>query len=442
MPDTLSATMPAAAPSTIPAGRPSTVPARSWWLLAFLIAAHTCCWTDRTLVIILNEPMRRDLHLSDTQIGLISGFAFSLVYSLAAIPIGRMVDHGSRRVILSSVIGVFSAVTMLAGLARGFASLAASRLVVAGAESGLSPAAYSLISDVFPARWRGRAVSLFTLGISFGTWAGLTLGGLFNDMVGWRATFLLVGLPGVLLTLIAILWIRDPVRGGFDDAAAAPENFSFARAMHFILRSRAFIASALALGLLTVTTGAFEGWAPTYLIRDRAMNAATAGMMTGTMTGIGGIAATLLVGVLADLLGRRDLRWYLWIPLIGAGIFVPAQVLFLRTEGPLSYFFYFVAVLADSTYTGPLFALGQTLLPPRIRALGAAVMLLTINLIGMGGGMLGAGMISDLLQAHGSTDSLSTALQILQVGAVLGVATLIYASLWVRRDTAALGQAK
>lgn len=423
--------------SATPAGeRP--VPARSWWLLAFLIAAHTACWMDRTLVIILNEPMRRDLGLSDTQIGLISGFGFSLIYSFAALPIGRLVDRGPRRLILSAVIGTFSAVTMLASLARGFASLAATRMVVAAAESGLSPTAYSMISDAFPLRWRARAVSLYSLGIAFGTWAGLTLGGLFNDLVGWRATFVLVGLPGVLLSLIAGLWLRDPLRGGFDDGGEAPQSYSFMAAMRYILRGRAFVASALALGLLTITTGAFEGWVPAYLIRQRGMDAASAGVLTGTVTGLGGIAATLVVGVVADLLGRNDLRWYLWLPLIGTAIFVPAQVLFFHTQGTTSYALYIVAIIGDATYTGPLFALGQTLLPPRIRALGAAVMLLTINLIGMGGGMLGTGMISDFLQRGGSTDSLAEAMQILQIGAVLGAVALLYAARWVRRDVAAV----
>jgi predicted MFS family arabinose efflux permease len=418
--------------------RERRVPFRSWQLLAFLIIVHTSCWMDRTLLIILNEPIKRDLHLSDTQLGLISGFGFSLIYSFAALPIGRMVDRGSRPLILSSVIGIFGAATMVASLARGFFSLAATRMVVAAAESGLSPTAYSMISDAFPPRWRGRAVSLYSLGIAMGTWAGLTLGGMFNDMVGWRATFMLAGLPGVMLALIAGLWLRDPVRGGFDDGVEEPQSFSFGEAMRFILRGRAFIASALALGLLTITTGAFEGWVPAYMIRERGMNAATAGMLTGTVTGVGGIASTVLVGILADLLGRRDMRWYLWIPLIGTGIFIPAQILFFHSQGPSSYAFYIIAIIGDASYTGPLFALGQTLLPPRIRALGAAVMLLTINLIGMGGGMLGTGMISDLLHNRGSADSLAEALQILQGGAVLGAVALFYAAIWVKRDVAAL----
>lgn len=414
------------------------LPRASWRLLIFLVLAHTCCWMDRYLVVILSEPIKRDLALSDTQLGLISGFAFSLIYSLAALPLGRLVDHGPRRIILSSVLLIFSAATMAAGLVKGFATLAASRLVVAAAESGLSPTAYSMISDAFPSQWRARAVSIYSLGLAFGTWCGLMLGGLLNDIVGWRMTFALLGAPGVVLAVAGFLWMREPARGQFDSSDTPARSFTFREALGFMKQSRAFVGSALALGLLTITTGAFEGWVPTYLIRNRELSASAAGVLSGTMAGIGGIIATLLVGVLADVLGRRDLRWYLWLPLIGAAIFIPAQVLFFNTQGPLSYALYFVAIVAGSTYIVPLFALGQTLLPARIRALGAAMMLLVINLLGMGGGMLGTGIISDFLQGRGSADSLGGALQILQVGAILGVGALLYASRWVRHDVAAL----
>jgi MFS family permease len=263
-------------------------------------------------------------------------------------------------------------------------------------------------------------------------------GGILNDSVGWRVTFFIIGLPGILLALFGLIWMRDPVRGGFDNAEVQSQTFTFSEALRFMSGSRAFVASAAALGLLTITTGAFEGWAPTYLIRGRGMSASAAGILCGTMSGVGGAAATVLVGVLADLLGRRDVRWYLWLPVIGVAVLIPCELLFFHTQGVSSYIFYFVAILAGSTYVAPLFALGQMLLPPRIRALGAAMMLLVINLVGMGGGMFGTGVISDLLDSHGWRDSLGTALQILQFGAVLGAWALFYASTWVERDAAAL----
>jgi predicted MFS family arabinose efflux permease len=332
-------------------------PAVSWWLLLFLIAVHSCNWMDRYLATILMEPMKRDLHLSDAQLGLITGLGFSLVYSLTALPNARMVDRGQRKFLLSAFVGLWSGATMLASMATGFASLAASRVVVAAAESGCSPAAYSLISDSFPARLRGRAVSLYALGVPFGAWAGLSLGGFVNDLVGWRATFLLIGAPGLALALIAATLLRDPPRGGYDSKTVQVRAFSLVEALDFMRRSPAFVLSCVSIGLIAISTSGFQGWVPAYLMREHGASSSMAGALAGAMSGIGGIIGALLVGLFADILARRDPRWYLWLPMIGAAVLIPAQQIFLRTECMVSYVFYFVAILAGGTYTAPMFTL-------------------------------------------------------------------------------------
>lgn len=418
--------------------REMAVSRQSWWLLVFLVLVHACNWMDRYLASILIEPMKRDLALSDTQIGIITGVGFSVIYSLAALPFARLADRGARKPLLSALIGAWSAATMLASAAVGFLSLAATRLVVAAAESGCSPTAYSLISDSFPSAFRGRAISLYALGVPLGAWAGLTIGGIVNDHVGWRATYLIIGAPGLLLALLAFAWMKEPARGQFDAPAARSKTFSFAQAMRTMGGSPAFILSCISIGLLAITTSSFQGWAPTYLMRSRELSSSAVGSITGTFAGLGGVLALLIVGVLADVLGRRDARWYLWLPLAGALVLLPAEQLFLRTDGYVSYAFYFLTVVAGGTYVAPLFTLSQILLPPGIRAVGSAVMLLVINLVGMGGGIFAAGALSDVFQASGSSDSLAAALQVLQVGAFLGIFTLAGAAYFVRRDIAAL----
>jgi predicted MFS family arabinose efflux permease len=382
--------------------------------------------------------MKRDLQLSDTQLGLITGFGFSLVYSLAALPIARMMDRGPRRLLLSACIGAWSLATMLASVVGGYAGLAASRMAVAAAESGCSPTAYSLISDSFPARLRGRAVSVYALGVPFGAWVGLTLGGVVNDLVGWRATFLFVGAPGLMIALVTLLWMREPARGGYDSASSRSRTFTFVEALRFIRHSRSFVLSCVSIGLLAITTSSFQGWAPTYLIRRQGLSSSMVGTLSGTLSGIGGVIAALLVGFLADHLGRRNPRWYLWLPMVGAMILLPAEQMFLRTEGALSYVFYFVTILAGGTYVAPLFTLCQILFPPRIRAFGSAVMLLVINTVGMGGGIFAAGILSDMFRRRGFVDSLGMALQFLQFGALLGIGTLACAALGVKDDAETL----
>ena len=417
-----------------PAAGPSTVSGRSWWMLTLLIAIHTCNWMDRYVATILIEPMKHDLGLSDTDLGLLTGLGFSLVYSLTALPIARMVDNGSRKLLLSGFVGAWSAATMLASTAAGFAGLAATRVVVAASESGCSPTAYSLISDSFPGRLRGRAVSLYALGVPFGAWAGLALGGVVNDRYGWRSAFLVIGAPGLLLAAVTLLWMREPVRGAHDLAGMGSRPFTLAEAFVSLQRNRSFVLSCASIGLLAITTSSFQGWAPTHLIRTQGLSSGSVGTLAGMLSGVGGIVAALGVGFLADRLARRDPRWYFRLPMIGAAVLIPAEQMFLRSTGSLSFVWYFITVLAGGTYVAPLFTLCQLLLPPRIRALGSAVMLLVINLVGMGGGILAAGVLSDLLQRAGIADPLGRALQLLQVGAVLGIGTLALGAMQVRHD--------
>lgn len=422
--------------ATGPAEARERVGSRAWWLLALLVAIHSCNWMDRYLATILIQPMKEDLKLSDTQLGIITGFGFSIIYSLAALPIARMVDLGPRRLLLSLFVGTWSAATMLASAAGGFFSLTATRLAVAASESGCSPTAYSLISDSFPTQFRGRAISLYALGIPFGAWAGLGLGGYVNALYGWRATFLILGAPGLLLALFTLLWMREPARGKFDTKESAAQTFTFIEALHVMKASPAFILSCASIGLLAITTSSFQGWAPTFMMRSQGLSSDTVGIISGTMSGIGGILAALLAGLLVDSLGRRDARWYLWLPMTGATILLPAELVFLRSEGALSYICYFITVFAGGSYVAPLFTLCQILLPTRMRAVGSAVMLLVINLVGMGGGIFAAGVLSDIFLAWGFDNPLGAALQCLQFGAVLGIGTLAWAATRVRRETA------
>ncbi|HEX7821941.1 MAG TPA: MFS transporter [Sphingobium sp.] len=408
--------------------------ARAWWLLGLLVAIHSCNWMDRYLATILLQPIKEDLKLSDTQLGTITGFGFSVVYSLTALPLARMVDVGPRKLLLSLFVGTWSTATMLASMVTGFLSLAATRVAIAASESGCSPTAYSLISDSFPAQFRGRAISLYALGVPFGAWAGLGLGGYVNALYGWRATFLILGAPGLLLALFTLLWMREPARGRFDTKESAAQTFTVIEALHVMKASPAFILSCASIGLLAITTSSFQGWAPTFMMRSQGLSSSAVGIISGTMSGIGGILAALIAGLLVDSLGRRDPRWYLWLPMAGAAILLPAEFVFLRSEGALSYVCYFITVFAGGAYVAPLFTLCQILLPPRMRAIGSAAMLLVINLVGMGGGIFAAGALSDIFLARGFGNPLGTALQCLQFGAVLSIGTLAWAATYVKHE--------
>lgn len=414
-----------------------SVPVYSWFVLAILVGVYSCNWMDRYVLYILIEPIHRELHLSDKAMGLVTGFAFSTMYSLTGLLFGRLADRGTRRIVLSLVVAAWSTMTGVTSLATSFTTLVFARFGVAAFEAGCSPTAYSLISDYFTPWYRGRAIAIYNLGIGIGMWCGATLGGLVSDHFGWRVTFVALAAPGLLLALVTFLCVREPVRGGRDLVAAEPAPAPPLRdGLRLMLRRRSFVCAALSLGLLCVTSSSFEGWTPTYLMRVRHMDASDIGLVTGA-GGIAGILSTIIVGLLCDRLARRDPRWYLWLPMISFAVVVASERLFFTSTGTWTAVIYFVILCGTGSFTAPLFTVGQTMLPPRMRALGAATMLFILNMVGMGGGNFGAGLLSDLLRPRYGDDSLEVAILSLQVFAVIGIGVLFYATRWIGRDIAA-----
>ena len=410
---------------------------RSWLVVAMLMTTYSFSWMDRFLMVILVDPISRDLQVSNTEIGLLTGFGASLLYSLAGFPIARLADRTSRSTIISTVLGIWSSLTAATSLVSSFAGLAFARFGIALASAGCSPAAYSLISDYFPERRRGTAIAIYSLGISIGTWVGLSLGGLVADRVGWRQAFLFLGLPGVLFALFMAFALKEPVRGRFDDTEGdTNRHYSTREAAGFFLRNRAFLGIAFGFGFIACATAACENWIPTYLIRAHGLSATEVGAISGLFQGLTGIIGALCFGILADRLARRDRRWYLWIPLLCTAGIAPLILLFFQLPLHESYACYFAIEFLISGYSAPLFAAGQMLLPPRLRALGMATILFVLNVVGQGLGPFLAGWISDLIGA-GPAGGLGQAIMVMQVFNLLGVAALLIASNGLKANAAA-----
>ncbi|WP_336980876.1 MFS transporter [Altererythrobacter fulvus] len=401
----------------------------AWFVLAMLTAVYSFSWMDRFLLVILIDPISKDLNVSNTQIGLLTGFGASLLYSLAGFPIARMADQKSRKWIITSALGAWSSLTAMIGVAGSFFSLAFARFGIAIASAGCSPAAYSLISDYFPARRRGTAIAIYSLGISIGTWAGLTLGGMAADSFGWREAFLLLGLPGIAFAALMALVMREPRRGTYDGSPAESErHYSRGEAWNFFRKNRPFLGIAFGFGFISCATSAFENWIPTYLIRAHGLSATEVGSISGLFQGLTGIFGALAFGIMADRLARRDRRWYLWIPLLCSAASAPLILLFFSLPVNLSYACYFAIEFCVSGYSAPLFAASQMLLPPRLRALGMATILFVLNIIGQGMGPTLTGLASDLIGGSGAAGGLAPAIMAMQVFAVIGALALIDAA--------------
>jgi MFS family permease len=406
----------------------------SWYVLAVLLCVYSFNWMDRYVLLILLEPIKHDLRLSDTALGLLSGFTFAMIYSIAGIPIACWADRGDRRSVISLGLTLWSATTALSGLAANIGHLTVARFGVALGESACSPPASSLISDYFPAHRRATAFAIYGVGISIGMGLGLFVGGWANELYGWRVAFMIAGLPGVLLALIVRFTIREPRRGQAESFETDPRVYSVAATIRIILSRKSFLAYAIGLGLFSFSGNAFETWTPVYLMRLYHMGTGTIGEWTGFIEGVGGLIGTMAGGLLADRLGTRDERWYLWVPAMAAAAMVPSMFVFLHTSHGSMFVFYFVTIVFSASYMAPMVAITQRIMPVRMRALATALLYLLLNLIGPGAGPLAAGILNDALVGSYGVEAVRISLTVTLVGAVCGVALTLYAAKHLPHD--------
>ncbi|MGF6842519.1 putative MFS family arabinose efflux permease [Paraburkholderia youngii] len=373
------------------------------WLLLLLSLIYASSFIDRIFIAVVGQSMKVDMNLSDLQIGVLGGLAFSLFYATLGIPMARLADRMSRVTLISLSIAAWSVMTVLCGTAGNFAQLLLYRLGVGIGEAGSTPTAHSLISDEFPEGRRATALAIYALGPPLGAIGGAIGGGMIAQHFGWRPAFWVVGAPGLILAVIAFLSLREPERGAMDriTAADAQRNASLGAIAAILLRSPLFVQL-----LLGTVIGAFAQYGinlfiPAYLTREFGLNAAQAGMMFGLTIGVGGAIGTTLGGWIADRAGSSDKRWYAWVPAWGTLLgFVPVSLAFMQSDWHLAAALLFLATILLSSWNGPTFAAIHGLVAPRMRATTSAFVFLMMNFIGQGGGPTFIGFLSDRIAAH------------------------------------------
>jgi MFS family permease len=368
------------------------------WLLC---GVYTLSLMDRQLVAILVEPIRAEFALRDWHMGLLSGFAFAIFYTTLGVPLARLADRNNRVTIIGVSLLVWSAFTGLTGLARTFVHLLIARVGVAIGEAGCNPAAYSLISDYFEARWRATALSIFHMGGYVGSFLGLLLGGWIGHTYGWRAAFLLVGLPGIAVALLMRLTLRELPRGFSDPVRAVVEPPPVGQVMRALLAKTSFRHLAFAAALHNFAVYGVGNWYAAFLMRSHGMNVAEAGTILALCTVIGGAAGTYFGGMLSDRLAarRHDSRYYLWVPALSLIVGFPlSQGVLLFDDTSIVIALLSPVVMCSAAYLAPSITATYGLVGIRERALASAVLLFIINLIGLGLGPLFAGFASDGLR--------------------------------------------
>jgi len=385
------------------------------FVLVMLTLVYVFNFIDRQLLVILQESIKKELHLSDTQLGLLSGFTFAIFYVTVGIPIARFADNGNRRNVVAISLGLWSIMTAFSGLARNFVQLLLARVGVGVGEAGGSPPAHAMISDYFPPKKRSTALSVYSTGIYIGILIGFLMGGYLNQRVGWRTAFFVVGIPGIIFCLLFYATVKEPRRGATDRSGSmATSPHSFNEVLKFLFGKKTFIYLALATALHVFCIYGLLNWSPSFLSRVHGMKNSDIGLSLGLIYGICGALGTFIGGFLTDLLGKKDKRWYLKVPAyaILISIFFAWGALFLHNT-VLSVSCLGCCALLQSTYLGPSLAVAHSLVPASMRALTSAILFFVLNFVGLGFGPLTVGFISDFLAPYLGSESLRWAMSMI-----------------------------
>lgn len=414
---------------TGPSARPG---ARAWTALIVLCLVYVLNFLDRQLLSILAKPIQDGLHLSDGQLGRIGGLYFALFYCLISIPVGWLADHANRARVLAIACGLWSLATMTCGLAANYPQLVVSRMTVGVGEAGGVPPSYAIISDYFPPGRRGTALGLFNLGPPIGQALGVAFGASIAAAYSWRHAFVVLGGAGVIAALSVLLLVREPSRGGLDLQPSKTDRGrarpGFAATVRMFFSSPPLLLISLASGATQIITYGAGNFTTLFLMRGKGMTLGEVAIYYAILVGVCMSAGIFASGRLVDHFARASRRAYALIPavalVLAAPLFLgfvyarswPAALLFLAGPTALNYFYLSTAV----TFV-------QEEVRPDQRVLSGALLLLVMNLIGMGLGPTFVGAVSDLLRASHPHNSLQLALMSLSL--VYGLAILLFLGL-------------
>lgn len=394
--------------------RPLTAPVRTY-AMSLLLGIYTINFLDRQVVNILAEPIKQDLGLADWQLGLMSGLAFALFYTVLGIPIARIAERGNRPLIIGIAVAVWSGFTALCGLAQNFFQLILFRIGVGVGEAGCTPPAHSLISDYVPKEQRSTALAFYSMGTPIGGLMGLILGGLVADAYGWRIAFLVAGVPGILFALLAIFTLPEPRKELARRTANIQANSAtFGETMAFLRGQKTFWYISFAAAVKAFIGYGHAPFTASFFLRnypDQVQSLASTvgatvgynlqsigflGLALGLMSGIAGAMGSWLGGFIADKFAARDLRAQMVAPAIASLITIPIFITAMSVGNvPLALVLLTINGLLGSLWYGPVYGTAQSIVPPHMRATASAILLFTINLIGLGLGPLAVGLLSD-----------------------------------------------
>lgn len=376
--------------------------ARAGIALGVLSLTYLLSYMDRTVLAVLQEGIKTEFKLTDTELGMLGGPAFAILYSIMGLPIARLADRFNRGRLIAICVFAWSLMTALCGMATSFVQLLISRAGVSVGEAGGNPASHSLIADLYPPKARARAVSVYTLGVPVGAFLGAYLGGHLAQSYGWRMTFIVLGVAGALLTLLVLATIRNVPRGTYDPTPVEQEKTPSAMdVLRVLIANRAFVHLAAGSALVVLIGYALPAFLASFAMRVHGLPVAQAGLVTGIVMGGGGLLGTIGSGIIADRLGATNRSWYGWVSAIAMLISFPCLTLgLLANDIVIVTALLTIGMALMFTYIPPTFAMIHGMVSSRMRATATSVFYMIINLVGLGIGPPLVGWLSDRFAQH------------------------------------------
>jgi len=402
---------------------------RAWAAVVLLAVVGTLNYADRFLPAVLAEPIREELSLSDTALGVINGFGFLVVYAVLGLVIARIADRGAFGLVVSSCLTLWGAMTMLGGAVQSGFALALTRVGVAVGEAGSTPAAHAYVARNFVPQRRAAPLAVITLSVPLSSAASLIGGGLLAQFLGWRSAFVIMGAISVAVAPLVLLVLGRRQSMPSAPAVEARADAGSARTKVLdLLRKPSFVAIVLGQACISVAGYSLTAFAPAYLVRARGMELGDVGVHYGLATGLTGILGLLLVGRVADRLSARDPRWLLWLVAAMTSALVPFSVLaFVVGDTTVCIWFIALSYVIGTAHMAPSIAAIQRLARPDQRATASAIFLFVGSILGSAGPFL-TGVISDALAADLGSLSLGRALLIVPVFQLVAIVCYLAAS--------------
>jgi len=405
----------------------------AWVALAVLFLVSSLNIIDRKILVILQEPIKAELHLSDAQLGALTGLAFALVYCFASFPIARFADRVVRKNLLSGALATWSGLTAAAGLATSFGALVVCRMGVAVGEASCTSTSQSLIADYYPPAKRVKANAIWALSVPTGVILCYFLGGSLGQALGWRNLLITVGVAGLALAPV-VWWLQEPKRGGQDREGA--EVMPLGAVFGALWRTKSLRYLVIGVGLHAFVLNTVGSWSAPFYSRVFKLPLAEVGFYLAVVVGVSGMIGMTLGGVLASRLTKSDVRWYLWIPAAAGllGMFATAGQ-FLIGDLKLSLALGFLGGILTHMFVPCMWTCAQSLSPPAMRAFTAASVQFASSVVGLGVGPMLIGHISDELISLGYvSDSLRYAVVVGLLFGLAAVPVFLLGGVHLRRD--------